>query len=142
MHCDSVVIVYHENCQVQWDISLLPRLRLNVIVFGKFPCLTAPVALRYQGPPAGFPQGLQLVLGVDGLVELLHVADPELSHHVQQEVCQLRPLTDPVDQLLQLKDYKEVTITTIITTINTLPITEVSLSCRRDEDRSLALYRN
>ena len=68
-----------------------------------FPCLTPSVAVRHHDTPAGLPQGLQLVLGVDGLVELLDVADLELSHHVQQEVRQLRPLTDPVDQLLQLE---------------------------------------
>ena len=68
-----------------------------------FPSLTPSVAVSHHGPPAGLPQGLQLVLGVDGLVELLDVADLELGHHVQQEVRQLSPLTDPVDQLLQLE---------------------------------------
>ena len=36
-------------------------------------------------------------------VELLGVSDLELGHHLQQELPQLRPLTDPVDKLLQLQ---------------------------------------
>ena len=94
-----------------------------------FPSLTPSVAVRHHGTTAGLPQGLQLVLRADRLVELLDVADPELGHHVQQEVRQLRPLTHPVDQLLQLGinlqkinttiTISNTTITVSITTIDT-----------------------